>query len=116
MIEKHITTSRELGGPDSAFSLKPEEFSNMVNIIREVEEALGKVDYSLSEKTKKSREFSRSLFVVVDIKKGEKLTSDNVRSIRPAYGLHPRHLKEVQGKKAKRDLKKGTPLAWELID
>ncbi|MFX0055461.1 MAG: pseudaminic acid synthase [Candidatus Hermodarchaeota archaeon] len=116
LVEKHITTSRELGGPDSAFSLEPEEFAGMVTAIREVEEALGKVEYSLSEKTKKSREFARSLFVVQDIEKGGTLTSENVRSIRPAYGLHPRHLREVLGKKARSDLKKGTPLDWDLID
>ncbi len=115
LVEKHITTSRELGGPDAGFSLEPDEFGNMVNAIREVEEALGTVDYTLTEKQKKSRDFSRSLFVTQDIRKGEILTSENVRSIRPAYGLHPRHLPEVLGKTAKEDIKKGTPLDWDLI-
>lgn len=116
LVEKHIIISRDLGGPDSAFSLEPQEFSNMVKAIREVEEALGKVDYSLSERMRKSREFSRSLFVVKDIKKGEILTSENTRSIRPGYGLHPKYLKQVLGKKAKMNLKKGTPLEWEFME
>jgi pseudaminic acid synthase len=116
LVEKHIITSRDIGGPDSEFSLEPDEFSNMVKAVREVEEALGQVNYTLSEKTKKSREFSRSLFVVKDIKKGDTFTPENVRSIRPAYGLHPRHLKEVLGKRAKKDLRKGTPLDWDFIE
>jgi pseudaminic acid synthase len=116
LIEKHIITSRDIGGPDSEFSLEPDEFSNMVKAVREVEEALGQVNYTLSEKTKRSREFSRSLFVVKDIKKGDPFTSENVRSIRPAYGLHPRHLKEILGKRAKKGLRKGTPLDWDLIE
>lgn len=115
-VEKHIITSRDLGGPDASFSLEPNEFSKMVKAIREVEDALGKVDYSLSEKTKKSREFARSLFVVEDIEKGGELTTENVRSIRPAFGLHPKHFNEVLGKKAKRNISKGTPLDWDLLE
>ncbi len=116
LIEKHIITSRELGGPDATFSLEPHEFSNMVKAIREVEEALGEVDYTLTEKMMKSREFSRSLFIAKDIKMGELLTSENVKSIRPGFGLHPRHQQEVMGKKSKRDLKKGTPLEWDMFE
>jgi len=116
IIEKHFILDRKLGGPDAAFSLEPEEFKIMVKAVREVEKALGKVSYELSEKTKKCREFSRSLFVVKDIKVGETLTEENVRSIRPGFGLLPKYLKDILGKKAKKDLKKGTPLTWDLIE
>jgi len=115
LIEKHLTISRDLGGPDAEFSLEPHEFKNMVNAIREVEDALGEVSYSLTEKTKRSREFSRSLFISQDIQKGETLTLENVRSVRPGYGLPPKFLKEILGRIAKNDLKKGTPLDWDLI-
>jgi N-acetylneuraminate synthase (EC 2.5.1.56) len=115
IIEKHFTLSRAMGGPDAAFSLEPEEFKQMVKSIREVEKALGDVSYELSEKIKKSREFSRSLFVVKDIKKGDIFTEENVRSIRPGFGLHPKYYKDVLGKKATKDIKKGTPLNWDLI-
>jgi pseudaminic acid synthase len=115
IIEKHFILDRKLGGPDAAFSLEPDEFTQMVKSVREVEKALGKVSYELSEKIEKSREFSRSLFAVKDIKKGEVLTDKNVLSIRPGFGLHPKFLNEVIGKKAKDNIKKGTPLSWELI-
>ena len=95
---------------------KPEEFNQMVKSIREVEKALGKVTYDLTEKQKKSRELSRSLFVVKDIKNGEVFTEDNVRSIRPGYGLEPKYLKEVLEKRARRDLEKGTPVKMELVE
>ena len=88
----------------------------MVKAVREVEQALGDVSYKLTEKMKKSREFARSLFVVKDIKAGEVLTEENVRSIRPGYGLHPKHLKEVLGRKARIDINNGTPLNWHLVD
>ncbi|GAV22549.1 pseudaminic acid synthase [Carboxydothermus pertinax] len=116
VIEKHFILDRKLGGPDSAFSLEPEEFAFMVQSVREAEKALGKVSYELSEKTKKSREFARSLFVVKDIKAGEVFTSENIKSIRPGYGLHPKYLKDILGKKATKDLKAGTPLQWDFID
>jgi len=116
LIEKHLIINRELGGPDADFSLEPQEFKNMVNAIREVEDALGEVTYSLTEKMKRSREFSRSLFISQDIKEGETLTSENIRSVRPGYGLHPKFLKEILGRKAKMDLKMGTPLDWDLIN
>jgi pseudaminic acid synthase len=115
IIEKHFILDRKLGGPDAAFSLEPDEFAQMVKSVREVEKALGKVNYELSEKIEKSREFSRSLFAVKDIKKGETLDNENIRSIRPGFGLHPKFLHEVIGKKAKDNIKKGTPLSWELI-
>lgn len=115
IIEKHFILDRNLGGPDSEFSLEPKEFKNMVESVREVEKALGKVSYKLSEKTMAIRNFSRSLFVVKNIKKGKKFTEDNVRSIRPGFGIHPKYLKEIRGKKSVRDIKKGTPLNWDLI-
>jgi len=115
IIEKHLTLDRSLGGPDAAFSLEPEEFKAMVKAVRELEKALGEVSYELTEKMKKSREHSRSLFVVKDMKAGEIVTEENVCSIRPGYGLHPKYLKDVLGKEAKKDIKRGTPLSWELM-
>lgn len=116
IIEKHFILDRSLGGPDSEFSLEPEEFKMMVKSIREVELSLGSINYDLSDKIKKSREFARSLFIVEDVEEGEEFTDKNVRSIRPGYGLHPKFLKDVLGKKAKKKIKKGTPLSWDLID
>ncbi len=116
LIEKHLTFDRNLGGPDAAFSLEPDEFKSMVDSIREIEKALGSSDYRLTEKMKKSKEFSRSLFIIQDIKAGDLLTKENVKSIRPAFGLHTKYLKEILGKKVKKDIKKGTPLNWELIE
>ncbi|HQF37153.1 MAG TPA: pseudaminic acid synthase [Candidatus Dojkabacteria bacterium] len=116
VIEKHFILDRKLGGPDAAFSMEPDEFKQMVKSIREVEEALGKVTYDLTDKQKKSRTFSRSLFVVKDMKKGEVFTEENVRSIRPGYGLETKYLKEVLGKRAKRDIEKDTPLSWEMVE
>lgn len=116
IIEKHFILDRNLGGPDALFSLEPAEFMAMVTSIREAEKALGKVNYELNEKTKRSREFSRSLFAVEDIKPGEIITEKNVRSIRPGHGLHPRHLKDVVGKKTKTEITRGTPLAWGHLE
>lgn len=115
-IEKHFILNRDLGGPDAAFSMDPEEFKEMVKSVRDVEKALGKVSYELSEKVKKSKVFARSLFVVKDMKKGELINRENVRSIRPGYGMHPKYLKEMTGKKIRKDVKKGIPLTWELIE
>ena len=116
IIEKHFILDRNMGGPDSKFSMEPHEFKQMVDSIRNVEKALGKVSYELSDKMKANREFSRSLFVVNDIKKGECITENNVRSIRPGFGLHPKYLKEILGKKVKKDLNKGTPFDLSFID
>ncbi|MBO5151961.1 MAG: pseudaminic acid synthase, partial [Methanobrevibacter sp.] len=110
IVEKHFILDRNMGGPDSDFSMEPHEFKQMVDSIRNVEKALGKVSYELTDKVKANREFSRSLFVVKDIKKGEIITEDNVRSIRPSFGLHPKYLKEIIGKEINVDLEKGTPL------
>lgn len=116
VVEKHFILDRSLGGPDAAFSLEPEEFSFMVRAVRETEKALGRISYRLSERQKRAREFSRSLYVVRDVHAGEEITTENVRSIRPGYGLHPRHLPEVLGRRFRRDLEKGTPLRWEYIE
>ncbi len=116
IIEKHFILDRNLDGPDSAFSLEPNDFRNMVTAIRKVEQALGNVNYELSEKQMKSRELSRSLFIVKDMKKGETFSEENVRSIRPGYGLMPVNIKKVIGKKAKRELQKGTPMSWDLVE
>jgi pseudaminic acid synthase len=111
IIEKHFIIDKQIGGPDVAFSLDFNEFKQMVEAVRTAERLIGKVDYSLSAKTKKVKELgSRSLFVVEDIKAGEKLTANNIRSIRPGYGLHPKYYFEVLGKASKKDLSKGTPL------
>lgn len=115
IIEKHFTLSRADGGPDSAFSMEPEEFAHMVRDIRIAENALGKVSYSRTDKEKESQVFRRSLFIVEDIRAGETFTEKNVRSIRPADGLHTRYLEDVLGKTCTQDCPKGTPLTWELV-
>ncbi len=117
VIEKHFTIDRKIGGPDSKFSMEPSEFKQMVTSIREVEKSLGKISYELSEKSKKSRELSaRSLFVVKDIKKGGCINENNIRSIRPGYGLLPKFFNKVIGKKVNTDIKRGTPLSWKLFE
>ena len=115
MVEKHLTLRRADGGPDGAFSMEPEEFKEMVDHIRILEKALGQAKYELTEKQEKERSGSRSLFVVKDIKAGEKITPENVRSIRPNAGLHTMYYEEVLGKTAVCDIAMGTPLSWELI-
>ncbi len=116
MIEKHLTLSRADGGPDAAFSMEPQEFKKMAEEVRIAEKALGRITYELTEKQKKSREDGRSLFVVKDIKAGDTFTKENVRSIRPAFGLHTMYYDQILGQKAKTDLPKGTPLSWKYID
>ena len=110
IIEKHFIIDRSIGGPDASFSINEQEFTEMVKAIREAENAIGKVDYKLTEKQKKGRNFSRSLYVVEDIKKGEIITEKNVRSIRPGFGLHPKFLPELLGKKATKNWSKGDRL------
>jgi N-acetylneuraminate synthase len=116
IIEKHLCLRRADGGPDSAFSLEPSEFKAMVEAVRTAEKALGSVQFASGPREANSRKFRRSLFVVEDIKKGELFTKQNVRSIRPSDGLHPRHFDEVLGKRAARDVERGTPLRWELVE
>lgn len=115
VIEKHFILDKKIGGPDAHFSLDENEFTEMVKSIRTAEIMIGDVDYEMTEKKKKSRQFSRSLFVVQDVKMGEKITNENVRSIRPGYGMHPKHLSEIIGKEFTKNIKKGTPLLDKLI-
>lgn len=115
IIEKHFTLSRKETGPDSAFSLEPSEFKAMVNAVRTAEKAMGKVHYGVSNQEKESLVFRRSLFVVKDMKMGEVFSDENIRSIRPGYGLHTRHLIDVIGRYAARDIERGTPFKWDLV-
>ena len=115
VVEKHFTLSRTIETPDSFLSIEPQELKELVKNIRIAEKAMGKIHYGLTNEEKKSRTFRRSLFVVKDIKKGDVFTEDNVKSIRPANGLKPKYLKTILGKKAKKDIKKATPLRWEII-
>lgn len=110
IIEKHFILDRSIGGPDSSFSLDEGEFSEMVKSVREAEKAIGKVNYSLTDKQKSGRDFSRSLYVVQNIKKGEIFSRENIRSVRPGFGLHPKHLEEILGKVAVTDLEAGDRL------
>lgn len=116
VIEKHLTLKRSDGGPDSSFSMEPDEFKQMVYDVRNIEHALGKVTYQLTDKQKKSKGRSRSLYVVEDIKKGQLFTETNMRSIRPGFGLHTKYWYEILGKKARCDLKKGTAMRWEYVE
>lgn len=113
IVEKHLTLSRANGGPDAPFSLEPQEFRAMVDAIRTAEKAMGGVHYGLTEAERKSSVFRRSLFAVEDIKAGDPFSPVNVRSIRPAGGLHPRYLPSIWGCAASVDIERGTPLAWE---
>jgi N-acetylneuraminate synthase len=115
IVEKHFTLSRSAPGPDSAFSLEPGEFKAMVAAIRTAEKSLGEARYGASKEEAKSLAYRRSLFVVRAVQAGERLTEQNVRSIRPGGGLHPRYLTEVIGQSAKRNIEAGTPLSWEMI-
>jgi len=116
MVEKHLTLRRADGGPDSAFSMEPEEFKEMVDNVRKAELALGEVCYELTPKASREREHSRSLFVAKDMKAGDVFTPENLRSVRPAYGLHTKYYEELLGKRISRDAKLGTPMSWELVD
>lgn len=115
VIEKHFILDKSIGGPDASFSLEPSEFKQMVEAVRDAELALGKVDYSMNEKKMSSRLLGRSLFVVKDIKAGEKFTEENVRSIRPGNGLAPKYFNEIINHKATTDIERGTPMSWNLV-
>lgn len=115
VIEKHLTLKRSDGGPDGSFSMEPDEFKQMVTDIRHVQTALGQTTYQLTEKQRLSRQRGRSLYVSQDISAGEAFTPQNVKSVRPGYGLAPRFYDEIIGKKANRDLKMGEALKWEYI-
>jgi len=115
VIEKHFILDKSIGGPDASFSLEPHEFKQMVESIRDAEKALGKVDYSMNEKKKSSRLLGRSLFVVKNIKAGEKFTEENIRSIRPGNGLAPIYYCDIVGRESNFDIERGTPLEWKHI-
>ena len=115
IIEKHFILDRSVGGPDASFSMNELEFTEMVKAVREAEKAVGEINYDLTEKQIKGRDFSRSLYVVEAVKKGDVVTEKNVRSIRPGFGLHPKHYKEVLGSSFIRNIEKGTPLSFSLI-
>ncbi len=116
IIEKHFILDRSIGGPDASFSMTEEEFAAMVKAVREAEKAIGVVDYNLTEKQKAGRNFSRSLYVVEDIKAGEQFTEKNIRSIRPGYGMHPVHYPNILGRKARVDLERGLALSTNDVE
>lgn len=115
MVEKHFTLARADGGPDGSFSMEPAEFKQMVQDIRTAEKALGAVCYDLTDKQKESKVFRRSLFAVRDIRAGEPFTPENVRSIRPGYGLPPKYYDLILKQKAAYDIKTGTPFQWDAL-
>ena len=115
VIEKHFILDKSIGGADADFSLDKQEFAEMIQAIRDAEKLLGKIDYSMTDKKKKSRQYKRSLYVAKDIKKGELFTEKNIRSVRPGHGMHPKNLNKILGKKAEKDYKFGTPLTFGSI-
>lgn len=116
IIEKHLTLSRDISGPDNAFSLETHEFKEMVDVIRTVEKSFGEANYIITEKEDACRLLRRSLFVVKDIKEGEEFTKENFRPIRPGYGLHTRYFDKIIGKHASKDIKRGSPLTWDMVN
>ncbi len=115
IIEKHFILDRSVGGPDASFSMNEKEFTEMVKSVREAESAIGVVNYNLTEKQRKGKDFSRSLYVVQDIKEGEIITDKNIKSIRPGFGLHPKYFSSILGKKINKDLFKGERFNLEYI-
>jgi pseudaminic acid synthase len=116
VVEKHFIIDRSIGGPDSAFSMEAPEFKAMVNSIRQVEKALGEVKYPTDPSKIKGREFCRSLYVAQPMRKGDVITEKNVRSVRPGFGMHPKYLPELVGRKVNRDLEVGDRMSWEVIE
>ena len=116
LVEKHFILDRSIGGPDAAFSMEIGEFAAMVKFIRNVEKAIGNVNYPTNPAQIKGREFSRSLYVAEDLKSGDIITDQNIRSVRPGFGLHPKYLSDIIGKKVKRDLKKGERFTFDAIN
>lgn len=116
MVEKHFILDRSIGGPDAAFSMQQDEFAAMVQSIRNVEKALGTVAYKTDPSAIKGREFSRSLYVAEDMKTGDIITEQNVRSVRPGYGLAPKFLPKILGKQVNRDLKKGDRMSLDFVE
>lgn len=115
IIEKHFCINRNIENPDAIFSMEPLEFKKMVDDIRSVERAIGNISYQCSENEKSSIVFRRSIFVVEDIVEGAMLNENNIRIIRPGYGLEPKYIDEVLGRVALKDIKKGTPLNWGMV-
>ena len=115
IIEKHLTLSRSLTGPDSAFSLEPADFKAMVEAVRVAEKSLGEIHFGPTDSDRSTRIFRRSLFVVQAVRQGETFSEENIRSIRPGHGLHTRHLAQIVGRRASRDIERGTPLSWDLV-
>ena len=115
IIEKHFILDRSIGGPDASFSMNEQEFTEMVKAVRDAEKAIGVVDYQLTEKQQKGKDFSRSLYVVKDVKAGDVITEENVRSIRPGYGLHPKYLKDILGKTFSQNVEKGDRMRLDYI-
>lgn len=116
MVEKHFILDKSIGGPDAAFSMTKDDFAKLVQSIRNTEKAMGDIVYPMNPTSIKGREFSRSLYVAEDIKAGEIITEQNVRSVRPGFGLHPKYLNELLGKKVNQDLTKGTPMKLEYVE
>ncbi len=116
IIEKHFILDKSVGGPDASFSLDVSEFSAMVKAVRNAEKATGKVDYTLRGKSKTNQTFGRSIYISSNVKKGDTLTTDNIKVVRPGYGLPPKHFNEVLGKRFKYDYSKGTRLSFDLIE
>jgi pseudaminic acid synthase len=116
VIEKHFTLSRKMKTPDSFFSAEPRELKMLVDNIRIIEKAFGRVRYGFTKHEKNNRIFRRSLFIIKDIKAGERINQENVKSIRPGYGLPPKYLKDIYGKKARVNIKRGTPLYWKMVE
>jgi pseudaminic acid synthase len=115
IIEKHFILDRSIGGPDASFSLNETEFTEMVTAVRQAEKSLGVIDYTLTDKQKSGREFSRSLYIVKNSKKGDIITNENVRSIRPGYGLHPRFLNSILGKRFSQEVTEGIPMSLDFV-
>ena len=116
IIEKHFILNHDIGGPDSSFSLDEKEFTNMVKLVRLAQKSIGDINYQLTPKQEKSRTFSRSLYVSSNIKKGEKFSSNNIRSIRPGFGLHPKYYNQIIGKTANKDFIQGDRLSTKDLD
>ena len=115
IIEKHFIIDRSIGGPDASFSMNEEEFTQMVKSVREAEKAIGVIDYKLTEKQAKGRDFCRSLYIAEDIKAGELFTEKNLKSVRPGFGMHPKFLKDFLGKLANIDIEKATPMQLNFV-
>lgn len=115
VIEKHFILNKEIGGPDASFSLDEKEFTEMVSAVRMAQKAMGEVSYELTDKMKAGREFSRSLYIVADVKEGDIITCQNVRSIRPGFGMHPKYYEEILGKRFLNNFEKGTALKFEHL-